>query len=419
MDLLIDSRSWQYRDGELYCEDVPLERIARKAGTPVYVYSRRHLVEAYREINGVWRNRSHLTCFSMKSNSSGAVIRTLVEEGSGIDVVSGGELFRALRAGAPPGKIVFAGVGKTEKEVFEGLQAGILFFTVESLPELEMISQAAVRLGKTAPIALRVTPDVDPQTHRYITTGKAENKFGLDRQVALDFYRRGRQLPGIDPVGIHMHIGSQILDTVPYREGVKRLVGLLKKLKGEGISLRYLDIGGGMGISYRGENTPPAAAYARAIRPLLKGLRLTVILEPGRFITGNAGALLVSVLQVKKKARRYFVVADGAMNDLIRPALYEAWHQIVPVRPGGGKPLRFNVVGPICETGDILGAERTFPEPAPGDRLAVLSAGAYGSVMSSNYNSRTRPAEVLVDGDKFRIVKKRETYRDLVRGEID
>lgn len=419
MNLLINSSAWEYRGGELYCEDVPLERIARRVGTPVYVYSRRHLVEAFREMTAAWRDRSHLVCFSMKSNSNGAVIRTLVGEGSGIDVVSGGELYRALKAGAPAEKIVFAGVGKSEREIAEGLKAGILFFTVESLAELELISRSAVRLGKTAPVALRVTPDVDPKTHRYITTGKAENKFGLDREASLDFYRRARQLPGIDPVGIHMHIGSQILSTGPYREGVRRLVGLLKKLQGEGISLRYLDIGGGMGISYRGETPPPAAAYAAALRPLLQGLKLTVILEPGRFITGNAGALLVSVLQVKKKARQYFVVADGAMNDLIRPALYGAWHQIVPVRPGRGKPFRFNVVGPICETGDILGAGRRFSEPAPGDRLAVLSAGAYGSVMSSNYNSRPRPAEVLVDGDKFRIVRKRETYRDLARGEVD
>lgn len=417
MDLLINSRSWKYRRGELYCEDVPLERIARKAGTPVYVYSRRHLVKSFREITAAWRGRSHLVCFSMKSNSTRAVIRTLVGEGSGVDVVSGGELYRALKAGAPAEKIVFAGVGKTAREIAEGLEAGILFFTVESAEELELISQTASRLGKTARIALRVTPDVDPRTHRYITTGKAENKFGLDRESALDFYRRARQLPGIDPVGIHMHIGSQILDPAPYRQGVKRLLGLVKKLKREGIGLRYLDIGGGMGISYRGEAAPPAAAYASAIRPLLKGLKLTVILEPGRFITGNAGALVVSVIQVKKKARQYFVVVDGAMNDLIRPALYEAWHQIVPVRPGGSKPLSFNVVGPVCETGDTLGAGREFPEPAPGDRLAVLSAGAYGSVMSSNYNSRPRPAEVLVDGDEFRIVKKRETYRDLVRGE--
>ncbi|MDP8236939.1 MAG: diaminopimelate decarboxylase [Candidatus Erginobacter occultus] len=419
MNLLINSPSWNYREGELYCEEVPLKRIARKVGTPVYVYSRRHLVEAYREIISAWRGRSHLVCFSMKSNSNRAVIRTLVGEGSGIDVVSGGELFRALRAGAPPEKIVFAGVGKTEREIIEGIEAGILFFTVESLPELELISRTADRLGKTAPVALRVTPDVDPKTHRYITTGKAENKFGLDREEALDFYRRCLKLPGIAPVGIHMHIGSQILQTAPFREGVDRLVGLLKKLKGEGISLKYLDIGGGMGISYQGEEPPPAAAYASALRPLLKGLRLTVILEPGRFITGNAGSLLTSVLQVKKKAKKSFVIADGAMNDLIRPALYEAWHQIVPVSPGKGKPRRFDVVGPICETGDILGAGRSFPEPAPGDLLAVLSAGAYGAVMGSNYNSRPRPPEVLVDGDTFRIVRKRETYRDLVRGELD
>ncbi|MFH1037746.1 MAG: diaminopimelate decarboxylase [PVC group bacterium] len=418
MKLEINSNSWHYRDGVLCCEDVPLDLVARKAGTPVYVYSHRHLVDRFREIDSAWGRRRHRVCFSLKSNSSLAVARVLIGEGAGVDVVSGGELSRALRAGASPGTIVFAGVGKTVKEIAAALRAGILFFTVESTPELHLIDRTARKMGRIAPVALRVTPDVDPKTHRYITTGKDENKFGLDREEALDFYRRARELSYVNPVGIHMHIGSQILRTGPYREGVKRLLDLVRKLKKEGIPLRYLDIGGGMGVSYRGEDPPAAAAYAAALAPLLKGIDLVLVLEPGRYITGNAGALLVRVLQVKKKKKKNFIVVDGAMNDLVRPALYGAYHQIVPVRPGKVGHLRADVVGPICETGDLLGEGRLLPEPAAGDFLAVMSAGAYGYVMSSNYNSRPRPAEVMVREGEFGIIRRRETYRDLIRGEM-
>lgn len=417
MELTINSNSWNYRDGILYCEDVPLDLIGRKVGTPVYIYSYQHLVDRFEEVERAWSRRRHLVCFSLKSNSNLAVVRTLIGAGAGIDVLSGGELYRALRAGASPSKIVFAGVGKTEREIAEALRAGILFFTVESVPELGVINRVAGGMGKVAPVAFRVTPDVDPKTHKYITTGKADNKFGLDPEVALDCYRQCRELSHVNPVGIHMHIGSQILLTGPYREGVEKLIDLVRRLKEEGISLKYLDIGGGMGVSYRGEEAPSARDYAAALAPLLRGLRLTVILEPGRFLTGNAGVLLVRVIYLKKKARKNFIIVDGAMNDLIRPALYQAHHQIVPVRPGEEKNLRADVVGPVCESGDFLGKSRLMPAPAPGDFLAVMSAGAYGYVMSSNYNSRPRSAEVMIKGDQYRVVRKRETYQDLVRGE--
>jgi len=417
MKLEINSKSWNYRDGTLYCEDVPLDLIGREVGTPVYVYSYRHLVDRLNEVKRAWGEKESLVCFSLKSNSSLGVAATLIDEGVGVDVVSGGELFRALKAGASPDTIVYAGVGKTSSEIAEALRAGILFFTVESVPELHLINEIAEEMGETAPVALRVTPDVDPQTHEYITTGKAENKFGLDPEASLDFYRLCRDLPGINPVGIQMHIGSQILLTEPYREGVELLIFMVRKLKEEGIELKYLDIGGGMGVSYQGEDPPAIGDYARTLAPLLKGLPLKIILEPGRFITANSGVLLTQVVYIKKKARRNFIIIDSAMNDLIRPALYQAYHQIVPVSPRDCEEIEADVVGPICETGDLLGSSRQLPEPVAGDYLAIMSAGAYGYVMSSNYNSRPRPAEVMVKGDQYRVIKKRETYIDLIRGE--
>lgn len=408
---------WTRREGKLFCEDVPLENIARKVGTPVYVYSYQYLVDRFREVDRAWGKRRHFICYSFKANSSMAVACSLISQGAGVDVVSGGELFRALRAGVAAEKIVFAGVGKSRREIEDALEAGILFFTVESTPELRLINEVAGGLQRTAPVALRVTPDVDPQTHKYITTGKAENKFGLDLVSALDFYRECRDLPNIDPVGLHMHIGSQILRTGPYVEGVRKLVGLLKELRKAGIKIKYLDIGGGMGIDYQGETPPRPRDYVRAISPLLKGLKVALVLEPGRSLTANAGCLLVKVQHLKKKAKKNFVIVDGAMNDLIRPALYGAHHRIVSVGKDEEGKQRFDVVGPVCETGDFLGTSRLLPELEEGEVLAVMSAGAYGYVMSSNYNSRPRPAEVMVKGDGFWVVRKRETYNDLVRGE--
>ena len=408
---------WSFRKGQLFCEKTPLAAIARRYGTPVYVYSYRHLTRRFREMDQAWRSRKHLICFSLKSNSNLAVARALVSRGAGVDVVSGGELSRAIRAGAPPEKIVFSGVGKTAPEIKAALQAGVCFLTVESFPELELINEIARDLRQLAPVALRVTPDVDPHTHRYITTGKAENKFGLDLSTVPDFYRECRRTPNVTAVGIQMHIGSQILRTRPYVEGVKNLVFLIRELRNEGIRLRYLDIGGGMGVSYRGEKAPSPRDYQQAISPLLKGLRLTLILEPGRFLTAGAGCLLVKVIYLKKKEKKNFIIVDGAMNDLLRPSLYGAYHEIIPVRERNAPSLRADVVGPICETGDFLGLSRRFPAPARGELLAVMGAGAYGYVMSSNYNSRPRPAEVMVKGDRCQIVRKRETYKDLIRGE--
>jgi len=417
MSTLVKNSVWNYRNGELFCEGVELGSIARRVGTPVYVYSHTHLVNRFREVERAWSGRKHLICFSLKANSNLAVIRTFVGLGAGIDILSGGELFRARTAGAPADKIVFAGVGKTRKEIEAALREGILFFTVESFAELGMIDEVARKKGAVAPVSLRVTPDVDPRTHKYITTGKAENKFGVDLARAFEFYKQCRQLKGVKAVGIHMHIGSQILQTRPYREGVKKLVALVGRLKDAGIRLRYLDIGGGMGVSYRGEEVPPARDYARALLPLLKNLRLTVILEPGRYLTANAGCLLVKVLRVKKKGGKNFIVEDGGMNDLIRPALYGSHHGILPVEKGEGKTIRADVVGPVCESGDFFAQSRQMDEPEPGDLLAVMGAGAYGFVMSSNYNSRPRAAEVMVKGEQFRVVRRRETYRDLVKGE--
>jgi len=414
--LKINSPFWSYRKGELHCEEVPLSRIAAEFSTPTYIYSRGHLEERFQEIDRCWK-RPHLICYSLKSNSSLAVASVLARLGAGADVVSGGELHRALKAGIPAQRIVFAGVGKTDPEIRAALKARILYFTVESDPEAERINALAGRMKTAAPVALRVTPDVDPKTHRYITTSKPENKFGLDLEAALDFYRGLKRLPNLNPVGIQMHIGSQILRVEPYREAVGKLAALVRELAREGMKLSYFDIGGGMGISYRGEETPPAAAYARAVSEALGRLETKIVLEPGRYISGNSGCLLGRAVYFKRKAKKNFLVLDAGMNDLIRPALYGAHHEILPVVPLAADEVEAEVVGPICETGDILGESRRFPRPESGDLFAVLSAGAYGFAMASNYNSRPRPAEVMVDGDRFELVRRRETYRDLVRGE--
>ncbi|HOO76461.1 MAG TPA: diaminopimelate decarboxylase [bacterium] len=417
MNLPVNSDYWSYRGGELYCEDVALSRIAERFGTPTYVYSRGHLEGKFKEVERAWRGRRHLVCFSLKSNSSLAVAAVLARLGAGVDVVSGGELYRALKAGFPAAKTVFAGVGKTSREIREALKAGILFFTVESFSELEEIDGIAGKMGAQAPVAFRVTPDVDPKTHRYITTGKAENKFGFDLEHAREVYLSCRRLGAVKPVGIQMHIGSQIRSAGPYVEAVEKLAALVRGLKREGVGIRYLDIGGGMGISYGGEEVPAMVEYAEALRPVLAGLPVSIVLEPGRYLTGNCGCLLAKVLHLKRKAKKNFAVIDAGMNDLIRPALYNAEHAIVPVSEKTAPAVKVDVVGPICETGDTMGKDRMFPEPAPGDLVAVLSAGAYGFVMASTYNSRPRPAEVMVHGGECELVRRRETYRDLVKGE--
>ncbi len=406
-----------YRDGELYCEEVPLKRIAGEVGTPVYVYSRRTIVEHYRRLDEAFSGLPHLICYSVKANSNLSVIATLASLGAGADIVSGGELYRALRAGVPPSRIVFAGIGKTEAEMSSALRAGVLMFNVESRQELHVLNEVASRSGLEAPVALRVNPDVDPETHPYISTGLREAKFGVGIQEALELYDEAARLSHLRIKGIHQHIGSQITQVEPFRESVSRLRELVLELRSRGMELEYLNMGGGFGIPYRNEEVPYPADYAEAVGPLVKELGCTLVLETGRMIVGNAGVLLTRVLYLKDTERKSFVVVDAAMNDLLRPALYGAYHEILPVEEKGDPEKVVDVVGPVCETGDFLARERSLPRLRPGELLAVMSAGAYGFTMASNYNSRLRPAEVMVDGERFAVVRDRESYEDLIRGE--
>jgi len=409
-----------YRGQEFHCEDVPLTEIARQVGTPCYVYSHGALLEAYRALDQAFAGLPHLICYSMKANFNLAILRIFLNEGGGLDILTGGELYRAMRAGADPKKIVFAGVGKGLEEIEAALQADILLFNVESLQELQAIQGLAAKLGKRAPVALRVNPDVDPQTHPYIATGLRQSKFGVPIREARQVYRDMGSLRNIEAVGVHVHIGSQITQLTPFQESLAKLAPLVRDLRQDGLDIRYLDIGGGLGIRYKDEGPPAPAAYAHALRPLLEKLGCTVLMEPGRLLVGNAGTLVTQVRYVKSNVDKQFLVVDGAMNDLIRPSLYNAYHAIVPVvqRANGQPEETFDVVGPICESGDFLAKERRLPPCAPGDLLAVLSAGAYGFAMASNYNSRPRVPEVLVKGDEFFIIRVRETYEDLIRGEM-
>jgi len=406
-----------YRDGELYCEDVPVGRIAEEVGTPLYLYSRRTLVEHYRRLDQAFSHLPHIICYSVKANSNRAVLQTLRREGAGADIVSGGELYRSLLAGIPPERVVFAGIGKTAEEMRFALEKGILMFNVESGQELEVLSRTAVEMGATARIALRVNPDVDPRTHPYIATGLKEAKFGLGIEDALREYQRAAEMPGVEVCGVHQHIGSQITEVEPFRESLEKLGELLAQLKKRGIGIRYLNMGGGFGIPYQGEDVPVPDDYARALTPLLRETGCTVILETGRMIVGNAGILVTKVLYRKQSEKKLFLVVDAAMNDLIRPSLYGSHHQIVPVRREQREEEVVDVVGPVCETGDFLARERALPRMEQGELLAVMSAGAYGFTMSSNYNSRRRPPEVMVEGERFAVVREREEWPDLVRGE--
>jgi diaminopimelate decarboxylase len=412
--------AFAYQDGQLHCEATPLEAIADAVGTPTYVYSGSailSMLEAYERALG---DLPHLCCYAVKANMNLAILALLAQAGAGADVVSGGELYRALRAGFEPQRIVFAGVGKTRDEIREGLKADILFFNVESPAELEVIDDVARAEGMRARIGIRVNPDIDPQTHPYIATGLKTSKFGIPYRDARDVYRRAAGLPGIEVVGMHMHIGSQLTKVTPIADSLARLADLADGLRQDGIRLRYLDVGGGLGIRYREESPPSPGDYARALRPLLERLGVTVLLEPGRSLVGNAGILLTRVLYRKATDGRRFVVIDAAMNDLIRPALYNAHHEIRPVaepRPGAESPDVVDVVGPVCESGDFLAKERPLPPVTAGALLAVMSAGAYGFAMASNYNARPRPAEVLVHGDRFQVVRRRESYEDMIAGE--
>jgi len=408
---------FKYRGGRLFCEDVPLERIARQFGTPLYVYSHATLMGHYQRLDSAFESVPHLICYSVKSNSNIAICRALARAGAGFDVVSGGELARVLRAGADPRRIVFAGAGKTEEEISRALEEGILFLTVESLGELNAIERIAKRLGKIASVALRLKPDVNPHTHRYITTGRAENKFGLDLEQARAAYEKAMGMKHVIPVAVQMHIGSQITETGPYVRAIRKVRPLVQQLQGMGAPLRFFDIGGGLGIVYRGETPATAKKFAAAVLPEIRGLGLHCILEPGRFIAGNAGVLLTRVLYFKRGTVKNFIIVDAGMNDLIRPSLYGAYHEILPLRRSRRRNVVADIVGPVCESGDFLGKDRKIPEPRPGDILAVMGAGAYGFSMSSNYNSRPRAAEALVRGRDCALIRERERCRDLMRGE--
>ncbi len=414
---------FQVRNGEMHCEGVPLRRIARDVGTPVYVYSHATLAHHYRVFDEAFGGIPHIVCFSMKSNSNGSVIRTFTGLGSGVDIVSGGELARALAAGAPPGKIVYSGVGKKVPEIEEALRRGILMFNVESREELETIDAVAGRMRKRAPIAIRVNPDVDPKTHPYISTGLKKNKFGIRIAQALKDYEWAAGRRHIEVVGVDCHIGSQLTDVAPFVDAAGRVRRLVDRLLRKGLPIRFVDIGGGLGIRYNDELPPDPGAYAIAVAEAFRGLPVTLVLEPGRVLVGNAGVLLTEVLYTKQipspagRGKKHFFIVDAAMNDLARPSLYGSYHAILPVGKARRGKVTADIVGPICESGDFLAKDRAMPPCRGGDLLAVMSAGAYGFSMSSNYNTRPRAAEVMVSGNRFEVVRVRETVRELYRGE--
>jgi len=413
---------FEYRNGEMFAEGVPVKRIAKEVGTPAYVYSLSTLQRHFRVFDQAFSKVPHIVCFSVKANSNIALLRAFAKEGSGFDIVSSGELFRALKAGGDPKKIVFSGVGKKKEEIEYALECGILMFNVESEHEMVALNEIAGGVGKKAPISLRINPDVDPQTHPYISTGMKKAKFGVDIARSVESYKKAVSLPHLEVVGVDCHIGSQLTSVSPFVDALARvreyldrvLVGSLQK---EGAQIRYLDLGGGLGISYKDEMPPHPEEYANAIIQGLEGLNVTLILEPGRVIVGNAGILVTEVQYLKETDEKKFVIVDGGMNDLIRPALYGSYQAIQPVTQRSSEKIIADVVGPICESGDFFAKDREISRPQRGDLLAVMSAGAYGFTMASNYNSHPKPPEVLVDGDHYYVIRARESLDDLIRGE--
>ena len=425
--------SFHYRDGELHCEQVRLTRAADEFGTPLYVYSAGTILDHYRRLDAALDPLDHLVCYAVKANSNGAILKLLAKEGAGFDIVSGGELFRVLKAGGTADKCTFAGVGKSREEIEYALDEGVFSFNVESEAELEAIDRIARDKGVRAPVAVRVNPDVDAGTHRYISTGRSENKFGIGLHRVAEVYERAARLPNLLIRGVQMHIGSQITAAQPFAEAVAKVAPLVRELK-QRHGIEFFSIGGGMGIIYKralesgsgkwwhdhgGEESAFSVTdYRNAIVPTLRDLGVHVLLEPGRFLVGNAGVLVTRVLYLKKAERKKFVIVDAGMNDLIRPALYQSYHEIVPVREAVGEiPESVDVVGPVCESGDFFAQDRELPPVKEGDLVALMSAGAYGFVMASNYNSRPFPAEALVDGEHLTLIRRRQTMEDLVRDE--
>ncbi|MDZ7697099.1 MAG: diaminopimelate decarboxylase [Deltaproteobacteria bacterium] len=408
---------FQYMDDALYCEGVPVAEIAQAVGTPFYLYSHATLKQHFEAFDGAFSGVNHLTCFSMKSNSNGAILALFAAQGGGVDIVSGGELYRALKAGVDPRRIVYSGVGKRPEDLKYALDSDILMFNVESSQEMSTLNRVAATSGRRAPVSIRVNPDVDPKTHPYISTGLKKNKFGIDIDQASEEYARAAERRGLNVIGVSCHIGSQLTEVSPFVEALRKLKGFMNGLKEIGIHIQYLDLGGGLGITYEDEAPPHPREYARAIETELGSTDVTLILEPGRVIVGNAGILVSRVLYTKPTKEKMFFVVDAAMNDLIRPSLYQSYHGIQPVLRSDRSTVTADIVGPICETGDFLAKDRVVPAFEPGDLMAVMSAGAYGFTMSSTYNSRPRCCEVMVKGEDFFTIRFRETYADLIRGE--
>lgn len=414
-----DHVGFYYRNRSLYVDQIPVEKLAVEYGTPLYIYSARRLRANFELLDRAFQSIPHLICYALKANSNLSVLKVLAAVGCGADIVSGGELFRAGRAGIPVEKTVFAGVGKRVEEIEQALRAGILMLNVESAGELQDIYQAASRMKVRAPVSLRVNPDIDPGTHPYISTGLKRHKFGITMKAARELYKVAARMRHVEIRGIHMHLGSQISRPRPFVEALQRVLDLMDDMKAAGIEIRYLDMGGGIAIPYRKpEEELSPERLAKAIQPLLAGRNLTLIIEPGRSIAGSAGVLAARVMRCKRNGSREFVIVDAGMNDLIRPSLYDAYHEIIPAREGKGESIRADVVGPVCETGDFLARNRRMLRPAAGALLCVLNAGAYGWSMSSNYNSRPRAAEILVDGDVVKLAGRRESYEDLIQREL-
>lgn len=411
---------FKYKRNYLYCEDIRIRDLAERFGTPLYIYSYHTLISHFLKLKDAFRQMDPLICYSVKANSNLAILKALVDKGSGLDIVSGGELFRAVKSGCPSERIVYASVGKTGKEIEEAIKRKILFFNVESLPELENINRIARSLNKIVNVAIRINPDVEPKTHKFITTGKITNKFGIDFNNAYKIFLVQNKFANLNICGLHIHIGSQITESAPYAAAITKMSGFISKLKKRGIHLEYLNIGGGLGIIYDNEIPQTAQKFAQNILPLLKETKLKIILEPGRFIVGNAGILVTKVLYIKSTPKKKFVIVDSGMNDLIRPALYDAYHQVLPLRLAVSlqhKTEKVDVVGPICESADFFAKERKLSTVKEGDYLAVMSSGAYGFSMSSNYNSRRRAQELLVIKDKAFVIRKREDNADLISHE--
>ncbi len=408
---------FQYKESELFAEDVAIKDIVKKVGSPVYIYSHATLTRHFKAFDDAFSGLPHIICYSVKANSTQSVLKTFINLGGGVDIVSGGELFRAVKAGVDPGKVVYSGVGKKDEEIEYSLKTGILMFNVESEQELTRINDIAVRMGKKAGIAIRVNPDVDPGTHPYITTGLKNAKFGITIDRAMSEYARAATLPGINVIGIDMHIGSQLTKVNPFVDSIEKLKIMISKLRSQGIELKYFDCGGGLGIQYNEEEPPLPADYGREIANATKELGMSLIFEPGRNIVGNAGILVSTCLYTKQRDEKNFIMVDAGMNDLARPALYGSFHGVQAVCKDQDGMVTADIVGPICESGDFLVKDREVPMFKQGDIMAFMSAGAYGFAMSSTYNSRPRVAEVMVHGDQFEVIRERETFEDLVKGE--